>query len=113
MPGGKSELSGIKGLAIASFDAPLNEPGPCAHKSGDGVSWRRPRKLPDVPGMVEAAESGRGAGLNSAAFAFSSRGEERGLAGKLVARNAGGLCGKVGEELGELVMGALMYEVLL
>lgn len=67
---------------MANFDVPLNAPLPCAQRSGDGVSALRP----DNEGkFVDADEWGR-VGRNSDAFAFSSRGDERGDAGKLVAR---------------------------
>lgn len=36
-----------------------------------------------TPGVHEAAERGRGIGLNSDAFAFNRRGDERGDAGRL------------------------------
>ena len=81
-------LSGISGLAIASLDAPRRAPDPCAHRSGDGVSARLPDKCVYAPGFDEAAESGRGAGLNSDAFAFRRRGDDRVKAGRLVARYA-------------------------
>ena len=77
----RSDESGINGAAMARFDVALEVP--CAQRSGDGVS---PLRLdPRVPGLDEAAESGRGWGLNSWALALSSRGEERGDAGRLVA----------------------------
>ena len=76
-------LSGINGLAIASFDALLSAPPPCAHKSGDGVSALRPTRDGK---LVDADECGL-VGRNSDAFALSKRGDERGEAGRLVARN--------------------------
>lgn len=48
--------------------------------SGDGVSARRDAR---DAGLDEAAERGRGMGLNSDAFALRIRGEEIGDAGRL------------------------------
>ena len=53
-----------------------------AHKSGDGVSALRPGM---DAGLEDAAERGRGMGLNSEALAFKRRGDEIGEAGRLVA----------------------------
>ena len=47
----------------------------CDHKSGDSA-----RKM---LGLDEAADSGRGIGLNSFAFALSNRGDDNGDAGRL------------------------------
>jgi hypothetical protein len=71
----------VRGAAIARFE--LVRVVLCAHKSGDGVSARR--ALKDV-GLDDAADNGRGMGLNSEALAFNSRGEESGEAGKLADR---------------------------
>ena len=49
--------------------------------SGDGVSAR---SVAREPGLEEAADSGRGIGLNSCALAFRIRGEDNGEAGRLV-----------------------------
>lgn len=57
-----------RGAAIARLD------GLCDQRSGEGVFARNPSKLELEP----AAERGRGIGLNSAAVAFRSRGDESG-----------------------------------
>lgn len=75
---GSSALSGVNGAAIASFE--VGREGLWAHMSGDGVSARREAS---DPGFDEAAESGRGMGLNSWALAFRIRGEDKGEAGRL------------------------------
>ena len=56
-----------------------------AHRSGDGVSAL---KLAREPGFEEAEDKGRGIGLNSCAFAFSRRGDDKGEAGRLAANCA-------------------------
>ena len=61
-------LSGTTGAAMARLD------DLCVQRSGEGVSARRPNRLEFEP----AAESGRGTGLNIAAVALRSLGEERG-----------------------------------
>lgn len=76
---GNKELSGVSGAAMASFEVG-REGG--AHISGDGVSARR---AASEPGLDEAAERGLGMGLNSEAFALSSRGEDIGEDGRLTA----------------------------
>ncbi len=86
VPGGSSIISGMRGLAIASLLVPLRAPEPCAHRSGLGVSARRPTD--EYDGFDAAAESGRGVGRNSCAFALRSRGELSGDAGKDDARYA-------------------------
>lgn len=53
-----------------------------AQRSGDGVS---PRRAARELGLEEAAESGRGMGLNSDALALSSRGDDIGDDGRLTA----------------------------
>jgi hypothetical protein len=68
--------SGSKGAAMARFDGSRGEL--CAQRSGDGVSARK-----RAPGLDDAADSGRGMGLNSDAFAFKSLGDEIGEAGRL------------------------------
>jgi hypothetical protein len=70
---GVRERSGMSGAAIAK----LERKGLWDHMSGDGVSARKPA------GFDEAAERGRGMGLNSVAFAFKRRGEDNGEAGRL------------------------------
>jgi hypothetical protein len=52
---------------MAKLELALNELG--AQRSGDGVSALR---LAKEAGLEEAAERGRGIGLNSEAFAFNS-----------------------------------------
>jgi hypothetical protein len=75
---GRSDWSGIKGAAIARLEVALR--GLWAHRSGDGVSaLRADREL----GLEDAAERGRGIGLNSDALAFRRRGEDNGEAGRL------------------------------
>lgn len=71
--------------------------------SGDGVSAR---SCESDAGCDDAAESGRGMGLNSFAFAFRERGEPIGDAGRLETN-----CTVVmsGELLGESLR-AVMYE---
>ena len=72
-------LSGVKGAAMASLEVG-REGG--AHRSGEGVS---PRKAAKEPGLEEAAERGRGIGLNSEALALRSRGDSMGEDGRLTA----------------------------
>ena len=69
----------MRGAAMASFDVG-REGG--AQRSGDGVS---PRRAANEPGLEEAAESGRGMGLNSEALALRRRGDDMGDEGKLTA----------------------------
>ncbi len=71
-------FSGKMGAAIARLELVLSEL--VAQRSGDGVSPRIPEK---EAGLDDAAERGRGIGLNSVAFAFRSCGEESGEDGKL------------------------------
>ena len=66
-----------------------------AQRSGEGVS---PRKAANEPGLEEAAESGRGIGLNSEALALSKRGDDMGDDGRLTANWA---CVIIGEWLGD------------
>ena len=66
-----------------------------AHKSGDGVSARR-----RDPVWVAAADIGRGIGLNSLAFAFSRRGEDKGDAGSEAVNCAWAACA-TGDDEGE------------
>ena len=75
-------LSGVRGAAIASLD--VGRDGG-AQRSGLGVS---PRKAANEPGLDEAADNGRGMGLNSEALALRSRGDDRGEAGRLTANCA-------------------------
>ena len=77
---GSNDWSGTNGAAIAKLEVALGELW--AHKSGDGVSALR---LVIQPGLDDADESGRGMGLNSEAFAFKRRGDERGDEGRLAA----------------------------
>jgi len=48
-----------------------------AQRSGEGVSVR------SAPGLEDAAERGRGIGLNSEALAFKRRGDDMGEEGRL------------------------------
>ena len=73
-------LSGRRGAAMARFDVAFVLPW--AQRSGDGVSARSPV---NVLGFDEAAESGRGYGRKSDAFAFSTLWEPIGDEGKLFA----------------------------
>lgn len=73
---GCREWSGINGAAIARLEVALS--WLWDHKSG--VSALYPER---VAGLDEAADWGRGTGLNSVAFALKSRGEEIGDDGRL------------------------------
>jgi hypothetical protein len=75
---GMYERSGVRGAAIARFE--LVRVVLCAQRSGDGVSARKADK---EVGFEDAADSGLGIGLNSLAFAFRSRGDDRGDEGML------------------------------
>jgi len=75
---GCREWSGTKGAAIARLEVALS--WLWDHKSGDGVSVRYPER---VEGLDEAADRGRGTGLNSVAFALKSLGEVIGDDGRL------------------------------
>jgi hypothetical protein len=87
--------SGNRGAAIARLDVARGELW--AQRSGDGVSARK-----RAPGLDDAAERGRGMGLNSEAFAFRSRGDEMGEAGRLAVYCAETwACMRMGEEEGE------------
>lgn len=97
---GRYELSGVSGAAMANLDVG-REGG--AHKSGEGVSAR---SAASDPGLEEAAERGRGMGLNSDALALSSRGDDMGEDGRLTANWA---CVMIGDTLGESLR-ADMYE---
>lgn len=97
-------VSGIRGAAMARFDFAL-----WAQRSGEGVSARSPV---NVLGFDEAAESGRGYGRKSDAFALSTLWDPIGDAGKLLANwvlERGIAGGKVGEAAGESIW-AVMYE---
>lgn len=69
------DWSAISGAAMARFDVALRELS--AQRSGDGESARN-----RDPGD-DAADKGRGMGLNSWAFALRSLGEDNGEAGRL------------------------------
>lgn len=73
-------LFGIKGAAMARFEVTFELPW--AQRSGDGVSAR---SAVNVLGFDEAAESGRGCGRKSDAFALSTLWEPIGEEGKLFA----------------------------
>jgi hypothetical protein len=73
--------SATSGAAIARFD--VTREVPWAQRSGEGVSAREPI---NVLGLDDAADNGRGWGRNSEALALRRRGEERGDAGRLVAK---------------------------
>jgi hypothetical protein len=73
-------VEGIRGAAMARFDVAFELPW--AQRSGDGVSARSPG---NVLGFDEAAESGRGCGRKSDAFALSTLWEPIGDEGKLFA----------------------------
>lgn len=91
-------LSDVRGAAIASFEVG-REGG--AQRSGEGVS---PRKAANDPGLEEAAERGRGMGLNSEALALRSRGEDMGDEGRLTANWA---CVIIGEWPGDSLRAAM------
>jgi hypothetical protein len=76
----RSVVSGIRGAAMARFDVAFELP--CAQRSGDGVSAL---SAVNVLGFDEAAESGRGCGRKSDAFALKARWEPIGDDGKLFA----------------------------
>lgn len=81
------------------------------HRSGDGVSVL---PYPDnVAGLEEAADSGRGMGLNSVALALSSLGEEIGDAGRLAVNWTWAWvtweCASTGEFMGETLR-AVIYD---
>jgi hypothetical protein len=91
---------------MARFDVAFELPW--AQRSGDGVSAR---SAVNVLGFDEAAESGRGYGRKSDAFALSTLWEPMGDDGKLFANwvlERGIAGGKVGEAAGESL--AVMYE---
>lgn len=73
-------LLGIRGAAMARFEVTFELPW--AQRSGDGVSARR---AVNVLGFDEAADSGRGCGRKSDAFALSTLWEPMGEEGKLFA----------------------------
>src|ERR1700722_1296878 len=75
---GISCWSGTKGAAIARLELALREL--CAQRPGDGGPDLKVNK---GAGFEEAAESGRWIGLNSDAFAFRRRGEDKGEDGRL------------------------------
>ena len=56
-----------------------------SHRSGDGVSALR---LAREPGLEEDDDNGHCMGLNSCAFAFNRRGDDKDEAGRLAANCA-------------------------
>lgn len=72
-------LLGIRGAAMARFEVTFELPWA---QSGDGVSAR---SAVNVLGFDEAADSGRGCGRKSDAFALSTLWEPMGEEGKLFA----------------------------